>query len=581
MIGRVTSYGGEVDPAVHVGRWRLRIIGGAFVLAFLSIAIRLVHMMPPSPAIPAAEAMPAPDADGPVTAAHARPDITDRDGVILATDLLMPSVYGDPSLMPDPAQAARQLSHVLSGVDALELARRFAASRRFAWVKHQITPKEQEAVLELGIPGVGFRMAEHRVYPNGRLASHVLGFVDIDNHGLAGMEYALDRGTLGDHRAGQPVTLSLDLRIEEAVTSELRQAVLRFHPKGACSLVLDRVTGEVLALASLPDFDPNQADQAPADQRENRCTGGTYELGSLFKIVSHAMALDSGKVRLGDRFDATQPLQIGRFRIRDDHAKRRWLSVPEIFMYSSNIGTARMAFAAGGADALKGFLRRVGLLERDPLEIPEVADPQLPRRWADVTTATVSFGHGIAVTPFHYLDVVGGLVGDGTRIPPTLLARSPDDLPQRERLISAKTAQDLRFLLWLTVENGTGTKAQVAGYMVGGKTGTADKAVHGGYSHDAVLASFVGVFPLEAPRYLVLVMLDQPTGDAETHGFRYGGWTAAPVVGEIIDRIGPLLDIHRSPPAAVEAMRARMVAAKLTGEASGLEKPGAAVVARD
>ena len=250
-------------------------------------------------------------------------------------------------------------------------------------------------------------------------------------------------------------------------------------------------------------------------------------------------------------------------------------------MYSSNIGTARMAFAAGGADTLKGFLGRVGLLQRDQLEIPEVADPQLPRRWADVTTATVSFGHGIAVTPFHYLDVVGGLVGDGTRIPPTLLARSPDDLPPRERLVSAKTAQDLRFLLWLTVENGTGTKAQVAGYMVGGKTGTADKAVRGGYSHDAVLASFVGVFPMEAPRYLVLVMLDQPTGDAQTHGFRYGGWTAAPVVGSIIDRIGPLLDIRRSPPAAVEAMRARMVAAKLTGEASGLEKPGAAVVARD
>lgn len=581
MIGRVTSYGGEVDPAVLAGRRRLRVVAGTFIVAFLSVAIRLVHMMPAPTAIPAAEAMPAPDVGQPVTAAHARPDITDRDGVILATDLLMPSVFGDPSLMPDPAEAARKLARALSGVDGADLARRFAAARRFAWVKHQITPQEQEAVLELGIPGVGFRMAEHRVYPNGRLASHVLGFVDIDNRGLAGMEYALDRGTLGDHRAGEPVALSLDLRIEEAVTSELRQAMLRFHPKGACGLVLDRVTGEILALTSLPDFDPNHADEAPANERKNRCTGGTYELGSLFKIVSHAMALDSGKVHLGDRFDATEPLQIGRFRIRDDHAKRRWLSVPEIFMYSSNIGTARMAFAAGGGEAMRSFLGRVGLLEADPLEIPEVAAPQLPKRWSDITTATVSFGHGIAVTPLHYLDVVAGLVGDGTRIPPTLLARSPDDLPPRERLVSAKTAQDLRFLLWLTVEKGTGTKAQVAGYMVGGKTGTADKAVRGGYSNDAVLASFVGVFPMEAPRYLVLVMLDQPTGDALTHGFRYGGWTAAPVVGEIIDRIGPILNIHRSPPAAVQAMRARMVAAKLAGDDSGLEKPGAALVARD
>jgi cell division protein FtsI (penicillin-binding protein 3) len=409
----------------------------------------------------------------------------------------------------------------------------------------------------------------------------VLGFVDIDNRGLAGMEYALDHGELGDHRADEPVALSVDLRIEEAVTSELRTAMRRFHPKGACGLVLDRVTGEILALSSMPDFDPNQADHAPADQRKNRCTGGTYELGSLFKVVSHAMALDSGKVRLTDRFDATQPLQIGRFRIRDDHPEHRWLSVPEIFMYSSNIGTARMAFAAGGADALKGFLRRVGLLEKEPLEIPEVASPQLPRRWADVTTATVSFGHGIAVTPLHYLDVVSGLVDDGTRITPTLLRRSPDNLPPRERLISAKTAQDLRFMLWLTVQDGTGTKAQVAGYMVGGKTGTADKAVAGGYAHNAVLASFVGVFPLEAPRYLVLVMLDQPTGDALTHGLRYGGWTAAPVVAAIIDRIGPILGVHRSPPAAVAAMRARMIAAKLGDDAPGLEKPGAAVVARD
>ncbi len=286
-------------------------------------------------------------------------------------------------------------------------------------------------------------------------------------------------------------------------------------------------------------------------------------------------------MKLTDKFDATQPLQIGRFRIRDDHGQHRWLSVPEIFMYSSNIGTARMAFAAGGGPELRGFLRRVGLLEKESLEIPEVASPQLPRRWAEVTTATVSFGHGIAVTPLHYLDVVGGLVGDGTRIAPTLLERSPDDLPPRERLVSAKTAQDLRFMLWLTVQNGTGTKAQVAGYMVGGKTGTADKAVAGGYSHHEVLASFVGVFPMNQPRYAVLVMLDQPTGDAQTYGLRYGGWTAAPVVGDIIDRIGPILGVPRSPVAAIEAMRARMIAAKLGGDGSGLEKPGAAVVARD
>jgi cell division protein FtsI (penicillin-binding protein 3) len=555
-VTAVPSYGRRADPRLHLGRRRLEVLALVFIAAFAGIALRLGMLMPGSAPIATAEAgMEAEARTG------RRPDIVDREGRLLATDLRMPSVYADPLLVPDPVQAARALAAALPGVDADTLAARFDAAKRFAWVKHQITPAEQAAVLELGIPGVGFKFAEHRVYPNGRSAAHVLGFVNIDNHGLAGVEYAFDRGRVQPappEGAPARLALSLDTRVQEVMADELGRAYRQFGAKGACGIVLDQLTGEVVAFVSLPDFDLNEAGVAGEEERKNRCTGGTYELGSIFKIVAHAMALDSGKVSLRDRFDASSPLAIGRFRIRDDHAKNRVLSVPEIFIYSSNIGTARMTFAAGGARPLEAFLRQAGFYAAPPLEIPEVAEPQLPRRWPDVTTATVSFGHGIAVTPLQFVTAVSALAGDGTYLPPTILKRDPDALPQRSRLVSAQTAEAIRALMWLTVAKGTGTKGRVEGYLVGGKTGTAEKAIQGGrgYKRDAVLASFAAVFPIDQPRYTVLAMLDEPKGDSTTFGHRYGGWTAAPIVAQTIARIGPLLGVPRSPEGAEQKLRA-------------------------
>ncbi|MDF1587484.1 peptidoglycan D,D-transpeptidase FtsI family protein [Marinimicrococcus flavescens] len=542
----------QLDPSLSRARGRLRFVGCVFAVAFASIAIRLVDMLPEEPVLREA---PAQAAVNP----RARPPILDRNGTLLATDLKVASVYADPSLIRDLEGTARKLSQVLVGVEAEPLLRRLRAGKRFAWVKHQITPREEEAVLRLGLPGVAFQFAEHRVYPKEATASHVVGFVDIDNRGLGGIEYALDSGSLADRDRTEPLRLSLDLRVQHAVLDEMRGAMDRFQAVGACGIVMDVRTGELLSMVSLPDFDPNHVDKAGSEQRKNRCSGQTYELGSLFKIFSTAVALDSGRIKISDRFDATRPLRIGRHTIRDDHAKKRWLSVPEIFMYSSNIGTAKMVFDAGGGEAMKDFLGRLGLLERGSLEVPELASPQVPSRWPEVTTATVSFGHGIAVTPLQFVEAMATLSNDGARVRPTLLRVDDPAAVPRTPVVRPEVVDDVRWMMWLTVAEGTGSRAGVDGYLVGGKTGSADKVDYerGGYRKNAIIASFAGVFPIEDPRYAVLVMLDEPRGDKGTYGFRYGGWTAAPVVSSIISRAGPLLGVQPSTREAGEIMEAR------------------------
>ncbi len=387
------------------------------------------------------------------------------------------------------------------------------------------------------------------------MTSHVTGYVDVDGIGQAGIErFFEDRLRAG----GEPVALSLDLRIQQIVHDELADAHRRFRSIGANAMVLDRVTGELLAMVSLPDFDPNRVSDVGSINYLNRNTSEVYELGSVFKILTIASALDSGRVTLRDRFDATGKLQIGRYRIGDDHAKNRWLSVPEIFEYSSNIGTARLAFAAGGAPLLEEFFGRLGFNQKPAIELAEVVKPRVPKRWADITVATSSFGHGIAVTPLQFLDAVGGLIGDGTRVPMTLLERAPGTELPHARIVDAHTAELMRWLMWLVVEQGTGTQAKLDSYLIGGKTGTAEKPENGRYSTDKVLASFVGAFPIDDPRYVVFVSLDEPKGDASSHGLHYGGWTAAPVVAAIIDRIGPILGVSPTAPQVAERMRARL-----------------------
>ena len=559
------------------GRRRLCFVGIAFSLAFASVGLRLLDMVDWRRGVLMGEAVARPDpadADGPPPA---RAEITDRHGVLLAANVKVPSLYADPAAIADKDAAARMFASALEGVDAVELAARLKAKRRFAWVKHQVTPDERSKVLELGIPGIGFRDTLQRVYPKRHLASHVVGFVDIDGRGLAGVERALDDRLAANGRSTGKgsLALGLDLRVQQIVREELLSAFVRFRAKGASGLVIDGATGEVVAMVSLPDFDPNRPDQAGEEQRLNRVTGGTYELGSLFKIFTAALALESGQVSIRDRFDATEPLKIGGFMIRDDHAKKRPLTVPECFVHSSNICTAKMAVAAGGSPAMQDFFKRLGFYDKPDIELPqpELGNPQTPKRWADVTTATVSFGHGIAVSPFQFADAVAGLVGGQAAWPrPTLVRHDGaggEALPARPAPVKPLTAAELRWLMWLTVEKGTGMLARQPAYLVGGKTGTADKAAEKGqgrgYRHGAVLASFVGVFPIERPRYVVLAVLDEPHGDKGTHGYRYGGWTAAPVVGAIVDRVGPLLGVRPSEAGSRQALFDRLVVTKAEG----------------
>jgi cell division protein FtsI (penicillin-binding protein 3) len=552
------------DSSMVRGHARLRIVAVGFAIAFGSIGLRLIDMVDWDRSGAPAQALLSPAADQGVLVDEdaERAEIVDRNGVVLATNIRVPGVHADPSLLADKAKAARQLAAILPGVDAAELQARLEAGRRFAWVKHRITPEEQRAVLELGLPGVAFSMADQRVYPKERLTSHVTGFVDVDNRGRAGIErYFDDRLRQG----GEPVALSLDMRIQQIVRDELSDAYHRYQAIGANAMVLDRVTGELLAMVSLPDFDPNRVGDVRRIEYLNRNTGEVYELGSVFKVLTLAAALDSGQVTLHDKFDATGKLQIGRFRIGDDHAKNRWLSVPEIFEYSSNIGTARIAFAAGGGPLLEGFFRRVGLYAPPDIEITEAVRSRTPKRWPDVTVATTAFGHGIAVTPLQFIDAAGGLVGDGTRVPTTLVKRSATTELPRTRYVDPHTADLMHWLMWLVVEQGSGTRAKLDSYLIGGKTGTAEKSNGRGYSKDKVLASFLAAFPIDAPRYVVLVSFDEPKGDASTHGLRYGGWTAGPVAAAIIDRIGPVLGVPPTPPEVAQNMRARLAALQPAG----------------
>ena len=529
-----------------IGATRLRLLALCFVLAFTSIGLRLVDMARADPRAVA-------DAgQGRDNTELRRSPIYDRNGELLATNIVTLSVVGDPLLMNDPEAAAIALARVLDGVNAAELNARFARGGRFAWVKRQISPAEQAAVLELGLPGIKFELGERRVYPRGREASHVIGFTGIDNQGLAGIEYGLEEQLRGGAALGKEhVNLSLDLRIQRIAHAATVAGFQRFTPIGACTIVLDMQTREILALVSLPDYDPNKAERASPEQRRNRCTSDVYELGSLFKVVSTAMALESDTVSIYDRFDASEALRIGRHRINDFRGHQRWLSLPEVLAFSSNIGTVKMTFAAGGAEVQRPFLEKLGFFSRPALEIPETSQPLVQQRWPDIVTATVSYGHGISVSPLQFVEAIAALAGDGRKLPATFLRRAPGAVPDDgPTVVSERTIQDLRWLLWLTVERGSGVSAGVRGYMVGGKSGSADKATASrrGYDGRAVVSSFVGVFPIDAPRYAVLSVLDEPTGDARTHGYRTGGWTAAPIVSRIIAQAGPLLGVpHKAP----------------------------------
>jgi cell division protein FtsI (penicillin-binding protein 3) len=554
-------YGRDVDRD-RKARARLALAVAGFAVIYAVIALRLVLYA----ALPDSHAA---HRGGPQDAlATARPDILDRNGEILATDLKAPSLFAEPRRIIDPDEATELLAGVLPDLDSREVRDRLGSKRGFAWLKRDITPAQQRDIHRLGIPGVGFLTENKRVYPNGNEVSHVIGHVNIDNLGIAGMEKWLDRSGLADlHNAGfaidheqEPVRLAVDLRVQHAMRDELLAARDKFKADAAAGIVFDVRSGEIVSLVSVPDYNPNNPREALDPNRINRLTTGVYEMGSTFKALTVAMALDSGKVTLNSSFDARGGLHYGNFTISDYHAQNRVLTVPEIFTYSSNVGAARMALSLG-VEAHKAFLRKAGQLDRLRTELPESAVPIVPKHWGELNTVTIAFGHGLSVAPLQSVMGVAALVNGGWLIPPTLgvaalvnggwlipptfLKRSPEEARAlAKRIVKPETSAAMRYLMRLNAEKGTATKADVRGFYVGGKTGTAEKVINGRYSKNRLMTDFMAVLPADEPRYLLLIMLDEPKPIAETHGFATSGWNAAPVTAKLITRIAPLLGLE-------------------------------------
>ena len=484
--------------------------------------------------------------------ATARPDILDRNGQILATDVKTPSLFAEPRKLIDVDEAEELLTAVLPDLDASEARDRLSSKRGFVWLKREITPKQQQEIHRLGIPGVGFLTENKRVYPNGPIVSHEIGHVNIDNQGIAGIEKWLDgQGLAALHMAGlatdrleKPVELALDLRVQFALRGELIAARQKFKAKAASGVVLNVNTGEIVALVSEPDYDPNNPHEANDPTRINRLTTGVFEMGSSFKVLTVAMALDSGKATLSSMFDASHPLQYGRFAIHDYEPMHRALSVPEIFTYSSNIGAARMALAVG-VNGHQAFLKKMGQLDRLRTELPESAEPIVPKHWGELNSVTIAFGHGLSVAPLQAVMGIAATLNGGFLIPPTFLKRSESEAQiLAKQVLKPETSREIRYLMRLNAEKGTATKANVSGYYIGGKTGTAEKVVNGHYSKHKLLTDFMAVLPADKPTYLMMIMLDEPQPTPETHGFATAGWNAAPTAAKVIARIAPLLDIE-------------------------------------
>lgn len=471
-------------------------------------------------------------------AAMARADILDRNGVLLATSLKTASLFADPRKITDPAGAAHRLVEILPDLSEEVVAARLGSGKSFVWLRRNLTPRQQFEVNRLGIPGLEFENEERRVYPHGRLAGHIVGFTNVDNVGLSGVEKSMDAAIAGDN---PPLRLSIDIRVQQILRQELAAQIEKFKAIGGGGIVLDADSGEVVAMVSLPDFDPNAAGQAADDTRFNRMTLGVYELGSVFKIFNHAIALETGVASFASSYDATKPIRVARFTISDFHPEKRWLTVPEIFQHSSNIGSAKIALDIGAEDQRK-YLGHLGLLRRTSIELPEQATPMYPSRWREINTMTISFGHGIAVSPLHLASAVAATVNGGILRPATLI-KNDSMTSDGVQIFSAKTSDQVRRLLRLVVETGTGRNADAKGYLVGGKTGTAEKQVNGSYKRNALISSFVGVFPVTAPRFVVFAMLDEPKGIKESYGYATGGWTAAPVVKGVVARMAPLFGI--------------------------------------
>jgi cell division protein FtsI (penicillin-binding protein 3) len=487
-----------------------------------------------------------------------RPAILDRNGLEMAVDIRVPSLFAEPRRIIDVDEAVEALRTVVPDLSETWLRNRLTGEKGFVWVKREISPAQQERIFNLGIPGLDFVTESKRFYPSGTESSHILGAVNIDNQGIAGIEKHMDGQDvallqsigLARGNALSPVNLSVDLRVQHVMHEQLTDALTRYKAVAAAGVMLDVRTGEVIAMVSLPDFDPNNPVSAfepvdgKKDQRFNRITSGIFELGSTFKTVTMAGALDSGLVKITDSFDARFGVRFGRFTINDFKGKGRFLKLPEVYKYSSNIGTIK-TMQQWGKENFRAFLTKLGFDKRVPFELPEMRNPNVPERFSEIVAATASFGHGLSISPLHMAMAMAAFANDGYMVDPTLYKRTEAEARALYRpVISPKTSAHMRYLMRLNALEGSGTRMNKAslGYRAGGKTGTAEKVVNGRYSSGLNLNVFTSVFPLDAPRYAMVVIVDEPKRENEQSGTT-AGWNAGEVTGRIIQRAAPMLGI--------------------------------------
>ena len=548
------------DAGRRRAEWRLLLLAALFFAGYAVIGARMGMLA----ATPVAESEPY-AGEG---ISGERADVLDRNGRILATNLVTHSLYAEMRYMQDGRRAAHELARIFPDLDEEALARRLTdPDRRFYWIRSRVSPEQAQAAHDIGEPGLWLGPREMRLYPNGTLAAHVLGgtaygqqgVTAAEIQGVAGLEYTADDRLSDPDLADVPLSLSLDLGVQSIVEEVLGSGIQMLHARAGSAIIMDAQTGEVVALASAPTFDPNDrpappTEGDPADSpRFNRAVQGLYELGSVMKAFAVAQALDLGLVTPQTMVNTRGPLRIGRFEINDFHDYGAQLSVEDVFVHSSNIGTAHLAQMIG-PERQRDFLRQFGFLEALPIELPEArrALPQYPDRWTEVSAMTISYGHGLAVTPMHLAAAYAALVNGGTMVQPTLLRR-PDTAPG-PRVISPETSRIMRSLFRQVVTRGTASLGEVAGYGVGGKTGTADKPnPQGGYYDDRVVATFAGAFPMNDPRYVIIVTMDEPQETVGGVERRTAGWTVVPVAAEMVRRIAPVMGMRPQDPAVIDA----------------------------
>lgn len=468
-----------------------------------------------------------------------RADIIDRNGTIIATSLPTVNLYAKPHKLLNPEKAAHELAMVLTDLNFDDILKKLRSKSKFVYLKRNLTPSQQYQINYLGIPGLEFENGEKRVYPHKNLFAHIIGSTDIDNEGISGMEKALnERLTSSDI----PLQLSVDVSIQDTIRMHLYEGMKKYKAQGAMAILMDVKTSEVISMVSLPDYDPNINKVHSERALFNMATKGVYEPGSVLKIFNTAMSLESGKVKVADRFDATEPLRLKHNVIKDYRGENRWLSVPEILVYSSNIGSARMALKVGATEQ-RNFLEKIGFFEKLDIEVAEKGYPLVPKRWGEGTVATVAYGYGVAVSPLHVISGYSAMINGGIYNSPSLLKNSSKK-QDGHRVISYNTSKAMRKLMRLVVTDGSGKGANVKGYEVGGKTGTANKlSDKGKYVDKKVRTTFVSAFPISDPKYALIVMMDEPQPLKETWGFVTAGWNSVPTASKIISAIAPQLNL--------------------------------------